>query len=218
MASFPVTPRTLITRLPKRGEYDRDAIYQILDEGFICHVGFTVDSQPYVIPTAYARVGDALYLHGSPASRMLRNTAQGVSVSVAVTLVDGLVLARSAFHHSINYRSVVVLGTAEVISDEQEKMEALRAFTEHLIPGRWHDVRPPHQLELAATLVLRLPLNEASAKIRTGPPLDDEADYDLPVWAGVLPLRLTSDAPLADPKMRSELEVPKYVTAYSRKK
>jgi uncharacterized protein len=216
MSTFPVTPRTRVTRLPKRGAYDHETAYSILDEGFVCHVGFVMEGCPYVIPTAYARAGDALYLHGSAASRMLRNLAEGVDVSVAVTLVDGLVLARSAFHHSINYRSVVVFGTAEVVESDEEKTEALRSFTEHLVPGRWQDVRPPDARELAATLVLRLPLNEASAKIRIGPPLDDGADYDLPVWAGVLPLRLATELPVADPKLRPGLEVPQYVKHYSR--
>ncbi|HEV2176893.1 MAG TPA: pyridoxamine 5'-phosphate oxidase family protein [Terriglobia bacterium] len=217
MDTFPVTPRTRVTRLPKRGAYDRETAYRILDEGFVCHVGFVAEGHPYVIPTAYARAGDALYLHGSAASRMLRNLAGGVPVSVAVTLVDGLVLARSAFHHSINYRSVVVFGTGEVVESEEEKTSALQAFTEHLVPGRWPDVRWPNPRELASTLVLRLPLSEASAKIRTGPPLDDEADYDLPVWAGVLPLRLATEPPMADPRLKPGLEVPQYVEHYSRR-
>jgi nitroimidazol reductase NimA-like FMN-containing flavoprotein (pyridoxamine 5'-phosphate oxidase superfamily) len=216
MATFPLTPRTQVKRLPKRGVYDRPSVYKILDEGFVCHVGFVVEGQPYVIPTGYARVADTLYIHGSAASRMLRGAAQGASICVTVTLVDGLVLARSAFHHSMNYRSVVVIGTAEVVENEQDKMFALRAFTEHIVPSRWQDVRPPDTKELAATLVLRMPIIEASAKIRTGPPLDDDADYELSVWAGIVPLRLTSDSPIPDPKMRSGHEAPAYAMTYFR--
>ena len=175
-----------------------------------------VDGQPYVIPTGYARVADILYMHGSAASRMLRSLAQGIAVCVTVTLVDGLVLARSAFHHSMNYRSVVVMGKAEVVENAQEKMDALRAFTEHVVPGRWEDVRPPNTQELAATLVLRLPLIEASAKVRTGPPIDDKADYDLPVWAGVIPLRLSPGNPVADPALRSTVTAPLYAKNYDR--
>ncbi len=175
------TVRTKLRRLPKRGSYDRELIYQILDEAFICHVGFVVDGQPYVIPTGYGRVGETLYLHGSAASRMLRNLAKGIDVCVTVILTDGLVLARSAFHHSMNYRSVVVLGQATVVEDKQEKLIALEALTHHIIPQRWAEVRAPNEQELKATLVLALSLVEVSAKVRTGPPVDDEEDYQLPV-------------------------------------
>jgi nitroimidazol reductase NimA-like FMN-containing flavoprotein (pyridoxamine 5'-phosphate oxidase superfamily) len=199
------TSRTQIKRLPKRGNYDRQTIYQILDEGLICHVGFVANEQPFVIPTAYGRVGDRLYIHGSPASRMLRTLQHGIQVCVTVTLLDGLVLARSAFHHSMNYRSVVVFGTATRVDDADAKMNALEAFTEHITPGRWSQVRVPTPQELSGTLVLSLPLTEASAKIRTGPPVDDDADYDLPVWAGELPLSITAQSPIADLACRLKL-------------
>src|SRR6267154_2553623 len=176
MEKLPQTPRTTLKRLPQRGHYDRELINRILDEGFICHVGFAVDGQPVVIPTGYARAGDSLVIHGSQASRMLRTLGQGIDVCVTVTLIDGLVLARSAFHHSMNYRSVVVFGRATVIDDPAEKFAVLRALSEHMIPGRWADVRVPTERELQQTTVLLLPLTEASAKVRTGPPLDDEED------------------------------------------
>jgi nitroimidazol reductase NimA-like FMN-containing flavoprotein (pyridoxamine 5'-phosphate oxidase superfamily) len=216
MNSFSKTERTAVRRLPKRGNYERAGIYHILDEGFICHAGFAVEGKPFVIPTGYARVEDMLYIHGSQASRMLRELGKGIEVCVTVTLIDGLVLARSAFHHSMNYRSVVIFGRAEVVEDEDEKNEALRAFSEHIVPGRWDDVREPTPNELKMTTVLRLPLVEASAKIRTGPPLDDEEDYELPVWAGVVPLSLTSGAPINDPRLIEGIEPPSYARRYSR--
>jgi nitroimidazol reductase NimA-like FMN-containing flavoprotein (pyridoxamine 5'-phosphate oxidase superfamily) len=192
------TIRTEVRRLPKRAVYETAQIHAILDEGIVCHVGFVVDGQPYVMPTGYARVGDELYIHGSPASRMLRALGDGIDCCVTVTLLDGFVLARSAFHHSMNYRSVVVLGRARVIVDPAEKMKALSAFTNHIVPGRWDEVRPASDHELKATTVLALPLSEASAKVRTGPPLDDEEDYSLPVWAGVVPLALRPLDPVPD--------------------
>jgi nitroimidazol reductase NimA-like FMN-containing flavoprotein (pyridoxamine 5'-phosphate oxidase superfamily) len=198
---FTPTGRTQLKRLPTRGSYEREVVYRILDEGLVCHVGFVAEGEPFVIPTGYARAGDSLYVHGSAASRMLRTLAGGVRVCVAVTLLDGLVLARSAFHHSMNYRSVVVFGTASVIEDAAEKVEALRAITEHIVPGRWAEVRAPYEGELRKTLVLKLPLAEASAKVRTGPPVDDEPDYRLPVWAGEIPLRLTAAVPVPDPRL-----------------
>ena len=210
------TSRTKVKRLPERGQYDRDTIYAILDEAMICHVGFVIDGQPYVIPTGFARIDDDLYIHGSAASRMLRNLSKGIDVCVTVTLVDGLVLARSAFHHSINYRSVVVLGKAELIEDVDQKHKALEAFTEHIIPGRWADVRWPTELELKATSVMKLPIDEASAKIRTGDPKDDEGDYEMNVWAGVLPLHLQTDDPVSDQKLPNGIELPKYVSEYRR--
>ena len=216
MRDFAPTERTQVRRLPKRAVYDREAIYRILDEGLVCHVGFVVDGQPVLIPTGYGRDGDTLYVHGSAASRMLRDIAQGVEVSIAVTLLDGLVLARSAFHHSMNYRSVVIFGTAAVVEDQTTKREALRAFTEHIAPGRWREVRPPTESELKATTVLAIPLKEVSAKVRTGPPLDDEDDYSLPVWAGVLPLELRSEQPMADSRLSASIEVPDYVRHYDR--
>ena len=210
------TNRTKVKRLPARGHYDRETINAILDEGFICHVGFVVDSQPYVIPTGYARVADQLYIHGSAASRMLRNLSKGIDVCVTVTLIDGLVLARSAFHHSINYRSVVILGKATLVEEQEEKDKALEALTEHIVPGRWADVRWPNELELKATSVLRLPIDEASAKIRTGDPKDDEEDYAMDVWAGVLPLTLTAGDPINDARLDRATDVPVYIKAYTR--
>ena len=210
------TERTKIRRLPKRGNYDRDVINNILDEAFICHVGFVVDGQPYVMPTGFARVGDHLYIHGSAASRMLRAIAGGLDVCVTVTLIDGLVLARSAFHHSMTYRSVVVLGKAVVVEDPAEKDKALEALTEHIVPGRWVDVRWPTELELKATTVLKLPIEEASAKIRTGGPIDDEEDYDMDVWAGVLPLNLSPGPVVPDERLKDGVAVPEYVENYKR--
>src|SRR5688572_104617 len=208
--------RTTVKRLPARGHYDRETINAILDEGFICHVGFVAEAQPYVIPTGYARVGEHLYIHGSSASRMLRNLSEGINVCVTVTLIDGLVLARSAFHHSINYRSVVVLGNATLVSDGEEKNQALEALTEHIVPGRWKDVRWPTELELKATTVLKLAIDEASAKIRTGDPKDDEEDYTMSVWAGVLPLKLDVGTPIADTRLDPSPPVPANVTGYHR--
>jgi nitroimidazol reductase NimA-like FMN-containing flavoprotein (pyridoxamine 5'-phosphate oxidase superfamily) len=186
-----VTDRTRVRRHPERGVFDRAALYAILDEGFVCHIAFAVDGQPYAIPTGYARLGDALYLHGSAASRMVRQLAAGLEVCVTVTLVDGLVLARSAFHHSMNYRSAVVLGRARLVTERDEKYAALRAFTDQVVPGRWAEVRPITGPELKGTAVLALPIEEASAKVRTGPPLDDGDDLTWPVWAGVVPLVMT---------------------------
>jgi len=213
---FKPTGRTRLKRLPQRGSYEREEVYRILDEGLVCHVGFVADGTPVVIPTGYGRAGDTLYVHGSAASRMLRTLAEGVRVCVTVTLLDGLVLARSAFHHSMNYRSVVVFGTASVVEDEAEKTEALRVITEHIVPDRWAEVRAPDESELRKTLVLKLPLEEASAKVRTGPPIDDEPDYQLPVWAGEIPLRLTACAPVADPRLAPETEPPASALHYSR--
>jgi uncharacterized protein len=216
MESFESTERTTLKRLPQRGSYDREVVYRILDEGFICHVGFAVEGQPFVIPTAYGRVGDKLYIHGSAASRTLRASSDGIPLCVTVTLVDGLVLARSAFHHSINYRSVVILGAATLVAAAEEKMTALRAFTEHVIPGRWDDVREPNEQELKGTSVLALPLLEVSAKVRTGPPKDDEEDMAIPVWAGELPLRVTAGSPVDDPQLSAGISPPAYLIGYSR--
>lgn len=216
MNAYNKTDRTTLKRLPARGFYDRDVVHKILDEGFICHVGFVADGKPVVIPTGYGRIGDKLYIHGSQASRMLRTLKTGVAACVTVTLVDGLVLARSAFHHSINYRSVVIFGNATLVEDPKEKSAALLAFAEHVIQGRWQDVREPTEQELKATTVLVLPLEEVSAKVRTGPPIDDEEDYDLPVWAGVLPLRIVAGVPVPDPRIPDELSVPGYVLNYRR--
>ncbi|KXK02232.1 MAG: Pyridoxamine 5'-phosphate oxidase [Acidobacteria bacterium OLB17] len=207
----PSTPRVRVKRLPDRGKYDRETIEAILDEGFICHVGFNTEHGPAVIPTAYGRDGGDLIIHGSAASRMLRDLAGGIDVCVTVTLVDGVVLARSAFHHSINYRSVVIYGRASVIAEKAEKAKALEILTEHIIRGRWKDVRPPTDKELKGTTVLRVPLAEASAKVRVGPPKDDEEDYSLPIWAGVLPLRTVTGAPIADERNLPEAAIPEYL-------
>jgi uncharacterized protein len=216
--SQPYTPtaRTRVVREPERAVYDHATAYKILDEGFFCQVGFIIDGQPFVIPTSYGRQGDNLYLHGSAASRMLRNLDQGIPVCVTVTLLDGLVLARSIFNHSMNYRSVVVLGTAVAVTDPQEKLEALRVLSEHILPSRWDDVRRPNEKELKATLVMRLPIEEFSAKVRQGPPLDDEEDYSFPTWAGVIPLSLVPGAPIADPRLDPPRAVPDYAKHYSR--
>jgi uncharacterized protein len=205
------TKRTEFRRLPSRGSHDVDTINAILDAGFLAHVGFSVDSQPYVIPTLYGRDGEKLYLHGSAASRTLGRLETGIPGCIAVTLVDGLVLARSAFHHSMNYRSVVAFGTAHKIDEPAQKTRALRIISEHLIAGRWNDVRNPSEKELKATGVLEFSIEEASAKIRTGPPLDDEEDYSLPVWAGILPLSLEAQPPIPDSRLTDGIEVPEYV-------
>ena len=216
--SFPQTRRTTLKRLPKRGVFDRELVYQILDEGFVCHVSFAVEGQPFVIPTGYARVDDQLFIHGSQVSRMLRTLAQGIDVCVAVTLVDGLVLARSAFHHSVNYRSVVIFGRATMVEQKEAKLAALFAFSEHVVPGRWDDVREPTDQEIKATTVLSLPLTEVSAKVRTGPPLDDEEDYALDVWAGVVPLQMVAGAPISDPRLAENISAPAYALQYKRPK
>ena len=213
---FLQTERTTLKRLPKRGVFDRELVYRILDEGFICHVSFAVDGRPFVIPTGYARVGDQLFIHGSQVSRMLRALSSGIDVCVAVTLVDGLVLARSAFHHSVNYRSVVIFGRAVKVEENEAKLAALFAFSEQVIPGRWNDAREPTEQELKATTVLSLPLVEVSAKVRTGPPIDDEEDYALNVWAGVVPLKLVAGAPLPDPRLSADIELPPYARNYAR--
>ena len=192
------TERSKVRRLPSRGSYERGTIDAILDEALICHVGFVVGGQPFVIPTIHWRDGDTLYFHGSAASRMLRTLRGGVEACVTVTLLDGLVLARSAFHHSMNYRSVVVFGAAQEVNDRDEKLRALERLVEHIAPGRSAEVRGPSETELRQTLVLALPLTEASAKVRTGPPLDDVDDYKLPVWAGVIPLKLERGLPIED--------------------
>jgi uncharacterized protein len=214
--TFTPSERTRVMREPHRGVYDREVIYQILDEGFICHVGFASESQPFVIPTMYARVGDAIYFHGSAASRMLRGAASGIPVCVTVTLADGLVLARSVFNHSMNYRSVVALGIAALVDAPEEKLAALGAFTQKILPGRWNDARQPNEKELKATSILRLALTEVSAKIRSGPVEDDADDYALPVWAGIVPLRLVADPPIRDARCDEAIPVPPYAANYRR--
>lgn len=206
------SPRTTVKRMPERANYDTETIYSILDESYICHVGIVIDDQPIVIPTLHARIGDQLILHGSPASRMLR-TAKTQEICVTTTLVDGWVLARSALHHSMNYRSVTVMGRPEVVP-EDEKMPVLDALVERLVPGRIDHIRPMTEKEARATTVLRLPITEASAKIRTGPPGDDEEDYDLPIWAGVVPLVTSYGTPETDPAMRMDVEIPEHAMRF----
>ncbi len=208
------TERTRVRRLPERAAYDRATVHAILDEGFLCHLGFVVDGQPYVIPTGYARVGETVFLHGSTGSRL--GLRPGMDVCVTVTLVDGLVLARSAFHHSMNYRSVMAIGRTRPVTDPGEKEAALRALVEHIVPGRSDEVRGGDPRELAATAVLALPLAEVSAKVRTGPPKDDEPDYALPIWAGVLPLALTPGEPAPDPVLDPSIPTPAHVASWSR--
>lgn len=210
------TTKTQVRRAPKRGHYDFDTIASILDEGLVCQVGFVVDGQPVVIPTAYGRVDDRVYIHGASASRMLKSLMTGIDMCLSVTLLDGLVLARSVYHHSMNYRSVVIFGQAQAVTDPKEKMTALKAFTEHVMKGRWDEVRSPSSQELDATCVLSLPIIEASAKIRTGPPIDAEADYTLDVWAGELPLKLQTQAPIADPQLATSVEAPNHILNYTR--
>jgi uncharacterized protein len=215
---FTPTPRTRVVREAERGVYDRETAYSILDEGFLCHVGFVVEGQPFVIPTSYGRKDDALYIHGSAASRMLRNLKESPPVCITVTLLDGLVLARSIFNHSMNYRSVVILGKATLVDQPQEKLEALHLLSEHIVPGRWSDVRQPNEKELKATSVLRVPIDEFSAKVRSGPPIDDEEDYSFPTWAGVVPLQIKAGEPIADARLDFRLEMPDYAKRYERRR
>ncbi len=216
MTDFMKTEKNSIKRLPKRGHYDRETIQRILDKALICHVGFVVDGQPYVIPTNFARVGDTIVLHGAKASRLIKHIESGHPVCVEVTIVDGLVLARSVFNHSINYRSVVLFGTGCLVEDEQEKLAALEAVTEHLVPGRWREARLPNWKELNATTVVSIGIDEASAKVRVGPPVDEAEDYELPVWAGVLPLQEMPLSPIQDELQSANIPLPDYLEAYSR--
>ena len=209
-----MSDRTRIVREPQRAVYDRGIVYKILDEGFVCHVGFTADQQTFVIPTMYARVGDAICFHGSAASRMLRGVGGGLNVCVTVTLADGLVLARSVFNHSMNYRSVVALGIAAIVDEPDEKLAALQAFTEKILPGRWNDARRPNEKELKATTILRLPLTEVSAKVRVGGVEDDAEDYALKVWAGIVPLRMVADTPIRDERCDASLATPSYAKKF----
>jgi len=196
MSDFEVTPLNRVKRLPARGHYDRDTIYPIVDAGLICHVGFVIDGRPFVLPTLHARAGDTLLLHGASTSRMLRHMAEGGEVCVTITHVDGLVLAKSVFNHSVNYRSAVLFGRGRLVEDEPGKMAALAAFTEKILPGRWADARLPNPTEMKATLVVAVDIESASAKVRSGPPHDDDEDLDLPVWVGVLPLTQVTGAPI----------------------
>ena len=212
------TARTRVVREADRAVYDREAVYGILDEGFLCHIGFAVDGQPFVIPTSYGRKDANLYVHGSAASRMLRQMKDGVSVCVTVTLLDGLVLARSVFNHSMNYRSLVILGKATLVDDPEEKLSALRVLSEHILPGRWDDARQPNERELKATSVLRVPIEEFSAKVRSGPVIDDEEDYSFPTWAGVVPLKMVAGEPIDDVRLSPGRDVPSYAKHYTRKR
>jgi len=210
------TDRTKVKRLPQRGVYDKKTIHAILDEAYICHVGHVIDGQPYVIPTAYARNADKLIIHGSAASRMLRSLTKTVPLCITVTLTDGLVLARSAFHHSMNYRSVVILGEATLVGEEKEKMEAMRLLVEHIIPGRWEDCRQPNDKEMKATTILEIPIDEASAKVRVGPASDDDDDYALPHWAGVIPTSEVTGTPESDARLKPGTPLPDYLANYKR--
>ena len=221
MNTYIPTPRTKVRRLSKRAVYDKAQVHAILDEGFLCHVGFVQDGQPFVIPTLYARSDETLYMHGSGASRMLKTLAQGVDVCVTVTLVDGYVLARSAFHHSMNYRSVTALGRARLVADENEKMTALQVITDHIVPQRWDEVRGPNALEMKQTIVLALPLEEVVAKVRVGPPVDDDEDYALPIWAGVVPIRTQLGEPAGDGRVLpgvQTVQVSRFALRTSRKR
>ena len=211
MSEFPKTERNQVRRVAKRGQYDRETIYEILDQGYLCHVGFSVGEQPFVIPTLYARIDDSIIIHGSSISRMLKNIEEGVRVCITITLVDGLVLARSAFHHSMNYRSVCVFGKGKLIEDDEDKIAALAAVSDNLLKERWEDSREPNEKELNVTSVLRIEIEEASAKIREGDPIDDAKDYDLPIWAGVLPIETKFGKPIADSKLDPDIELPDYL-------
>jgi len=210
-ADFTPTPRTRIKRLHQRAHYDRETVYSILDAGLVCHIGYVIDGQPYVTPTAYWREGEWVYWHGSSASRMLRRVSSGIPVCFTVSLLDGLVLARSGFHSSINYRSLIALGEAEKVEEADRKLAALEAFSERLTPGRWPELRPPTTQELKATTVMTLHLEEVAAKVRTGPPADDEEDYELDIWAGVVPLRMVADAPQGDERLKPGIAAPDYL-------
>lgn len=216
MPEFPVTELNRVRRLPERSRYDKDTIYRIVDEALYCHVGFVQDNQPFVVPTIHARLDDTLILHGAKASRLLNQIRVGSPICVAITLLDGLVFARSAFHHSMNYRSVVLFGTGRVIEADGEKLQALRALTEHIARGRWDEARKPNPQELNVTAVAAIPIEKASAKVRSGPPADDDEDYQLAIWAGVLPMRQQALKPVPDPRLDNGAPVPDYILNYSR--
>lgn len=216
MSEFEQTKRNRVTRLPERAKYDEHTIFGIIDEALICHIGFVVDGKPFVIPSIHARDGKRLLLHGSSASRMLKHFKEGHDLCVTITLLDGLVLARSVFHHSMNYRSVVLFGNGRIVEERDQKMHGLKVLTEHLVPGRWEDARLPSEQELNATTLISMSIDEGTAKIRTGHPGDEEEDYDLPVWAGVIPMRLQTLSPIDDERLTEGIAVPDYVTNYSR--
>jgi len=208
------TPRTTVNRMRKRGSYDREVIHAILDRSLVCHVGVVIDGVPRVLPTLHARIGESVYVHGAVSNRMLLTAAQGVEICLTATLTDGLVMARSAFHHSVNFRSAVIFGVATEVTDTERKLAAMRALVEHIAPGRWEGSRQPNPRELAATAILELPISEASAKVRTGGPLDDEEDYALPLWAGVIPLRTDALIPIADPRLTPGIAMPSHISEY----
>ncbi len=216
MPEFPLTDVNKLKRYPSRGEYDKETVFAIVDEALICHVGFVVDNQPYVIPTIHARLGEKLILHGAIANRMLNHIAAGNPLCVSVTLVDGLVLARSVFHSSMNYRSAVLFGHGQLIENDEEKLEAFEALTEHVARGRWNDARKPSQKEMDSTKVIAMEIETASAKIRTGPPGDEEEDYALPIWAGVVPIHMRALPPVNDPKLAENIPTPAYAQKYFR--
>ncbi len=205
------TERTRVRRIPDRGHYDKKTIYPIIDEALYCHVGINHNGSPVVIPTIHARINNTLYIHGSAASRLLQSIQEDASLCVTISLIDGIVLARSAFHHSLNYRSVVIFSKGEIVEDPQEKWDALKAVSDHLVPKRWEDVREPNQKELDATTVVSISLEEASAKVRSGPPGDDDADYALPIWAGVLPTELKKGTLIPDPVLPESIGIPDYL-------
>lgn len=216
MNEFPQTDLNKVKRLPQRGQYDKKSVYDIVDEALICHVGFTVEGQPFVMPTIHTRIGDTVYLHGAVANRMLNHIKAGNSVCLTMTLVDGIVFARSVFHHSMNYRSAVLFGKGRVVLTYDEKWKVFEALTEHIAKGRWKDARHPNELEDKSTQIIAVEIESASAKVRTGPAKDDEEDYALPVWAGVLPLRMTAGEPAADEKLATDISIPEYVKNFSR--
>lgn len=216
MPDYPITNRNRVRRLPKRGRYDRRTVHEIIDEALLCHVAFVRDRVPYVIPTLHARLGNHLLLHGAKTSRLLRHIGEGHPVAVGITIFDGLVFARSVFHSSANYRSVVIHGKGRLLVSEDDKLEALEAFAEHVAPGRWNDARLPNRQELKATSVVAIPIELASAKVRSGPPIDEHVDYTLPIWAGVLPFALAPGTPVPDPHRKKRVSVPKYIKRYSR--
>lgn len=216
MSEFEQTKRNRVTRLPERAKYDEHTIFGIIDEALICHIGFVVDGKPFVIPSIHARDGNRLLLHGSSASRALKHFKEGHDLCVTITLLDGLVLARSVFHHSMNYRSVVFFGNGRIVEERDQKMHGLKVLTEHLVPGRWEDARLPSEQELNATTLISMSIDEGTAKIRTGHPGDDDADYDLPVWAGVIPMRQQTLPPIDDERLTEGIAVPDYVVNYSR--
>ncbi len=211
------TERTKINRQPKRASYNPDTIYKILDETFICQVGFKIESQVYIIPTLYGRKDDSIFIHGSVNSRMLKSFEKAEDICVSVTLIDGIVLARSAFHHSINYRSVIIFGKPEPVTSKPSKIEALKTIMEHMVPGRWEEVRKPYDKELSLTSVYSIKINEASAKIRTGPAVDDREDLNLNVWAGVLPLKMTAEEPINNPDLKENILLPDYLKRFGIK-